>query len=70
MDHLPEIELTYDKLCLSISVPDSSDSIVKRIGRRFFRGTPRLPTRQIKLLNDISGAILPGRLTLVLGAPG
>ena len=82
---LPDVELRYSNLCLSATIPDNGgdEGIPDLI--RLFIGAPRAFVRRIqefrdrgrarqgcevKLLDNISGVIIPGRLTLVLGAPG
>ena len=86
MDLVPDIELRYSKLRLSLTVPKAErgaasfdtvttrilgipSSILKRI-RSFRGGSSSSETREVRLLDDVSGAIIPGRMTLVLGAPG
>ena len=83
---VPDIVIQYNNLSLSIKVQKADGNargIETLFGRMF--GAPRECVRRIKaarsggsssqspdvmLLDDISGYILPGRLTLVLGAPG
>lgn len=86
MDLVPDIELRYSKLRLSLTVPKaergaaSFDTVTTRIFgipsaifkrfRSFRRGSNSSENREVRLLDDVSGAIIPGRMTLVLGAPG
>lgn len=81
---LPDVVLRYDNLALSVKIPNQGkqgsgfDTVAgKLLGaprallRRFYaaRGSDPL-SREVKVLDNVSGIVLPGRMTLVLGAPG
>ena len=62
------VTLETDALVGSSGNPSVLNSLKKALGTLLFRKT--LKTQPVRILDDVSGVIKPGRLTLVLGPPG
>jgi ABC-type multidrug transport system ATPase subunit len=80
---LPLVEIRYSHLTLAIPIAQVADSagldtvfsrlaaLPRTLARHIGTLCSRVhPVHEIKLIDDVCGSIIPGRLTLLLGAPG
>ena len=81
---VPEVDLRYLNISLSAKVPNGSPSQLPTVPEallgilmsfplsilRRIRGGNTPQESRLKLIDDVSGTILPGHLSLILGAPG
>jgi ABC-type multidrug transport system ATPase subunit len=78
---LPHVDVQYRNLRVSLKLPGNAKGPAKGLDTVFgaLLSAPRFlydklrgsaPYRELPILDGVSGTILPGRLTLLLGAPG
>lgn len=75
----PSVQVRFDHLTLSNAIPEGSgDSLFtvatdfkyKALGAIATAARLKPPMTEVKALNDVSGVLQPGRITLLLGPPG
>ena len=68
MPPLPSVQVEFENLSYSVQVKQSDDS-VQTVGRAM-TSLRKPPTKTLTILNNLTGIIPPGTMTLVMAPPG